>query len=301
MAPELVHHVHGKSRVRVARTWREGATHHFVEWNVEVIIESDMAHAYKTPSNEGMTATDTTKNQCYVVARRMRRRCAPEEYALALARQFLDSYPLISAVHVRVEQQPWRRVEVMGRPHDHGFAAVDLGVRVASALARRGSPPEIVSGILGARLLKTTQSGYEGFLRDKHTGLQNTRDRILATALDAEWSYERPLGDARAVDFDETYARVTDALTELFYGPPRGGVYSPSVQYTLYQMGAAAVERAKEVRQITLTAPNLHFIPARVPGSEDFDDDVYVATSEPHGRISATVSSGGTFTPPAKL
>ena len=61
------------------------------------------------------------------------------------------------------------------------------------------------------------------------------------------------------------------------------------------------MERAKEVRQITLTAPNLHFIPARVPGSEDFDDDVYVATSEPHGRISATVSSGGTFTPPAKL
>ena len=52
MAPELVHHVHGKKRVRVARTWREGDTHHFVEWMVEVIIESDMAHAYKTHSNE---------------------------------------------------------------------------------------------------------------------------------------------------------------------------------------------------------------------------------------------------------
>lgn len=300
MAPELVHHVHGKSRVRVARTWREGAIHHFVEWNVDVIIESDMAHAYKTSSNEGMTATDTTKNQCYVVARRLRRACAPEVYALALARQFLDTYPLISAVHVRVEQQPWRRVEVMGRPHDHGFAAVDLGVRVASALARRNAAPEISSGVLGARLLKTTQSGYEGFLRDEHTGLPDTRDRILATALDAEWSYERDAG-VGSNDFDDVYANVTRALTELFYGPPRGGVYSPSVQHTLYQMGAAVVERAKEVRQVTLTAPNLHFIPARVPGSEDFDDDVYVATSEPRGRISATVSSGGRFTPPAKL
>ena len=300
MAPELVHHVHGKSRVRVARTWREGAIHHFVEWNVDVIIESDMAHAYKTSSNEGMTATDTTKNQCYVVARRLPRRCAPEVYALALARQFLDTYPLISAVHVRVEQQPWRRVEVMGRPHDHGFAAVDLGVRVASALARRDAAPEMSSGVLGARLLKTTQSGYEGFLRDEHTGLPDTRDRILATALDAEWSYERD-ANPDGIDFDELYAKITRALTELFYGPPRGGVYSPSVQHTLYQMGAAVVERAKEVRQVTLTAPNLHFIPARVPGSEDFDDDVYVATSEPRGRISATVSSGGRFTPPAKL
>ena len=46
--PELVHHTHGKKRVRVARTWREGSVHHFVEWNVEVVIESAMAHAYTT-------------------------------------------------------------------------------------------------------------------------------------------------------------------------------------------------------------------------------------------------------------
>lgn len=72
--PNLVHHVHGKKRVRLARTWREGDVHHFVEWMVEVIIESDMEHAYKTPSNEGMTTTDTTKNQCYVVAKQMSQR-----------------------------------------------------------------------------------------------------------------------------------------------------------------------------------------------------------------------------------
>ena len=275
MAPELVHHVHGKSRVRVARTWREGAIHHFVEWNVDVIIESDMAHAYKTSSNEGMTATDTTKNQCYVVARRLRRRARPEVYALALARQFLDTYPLISAVHVRVEQQPWRRVEVMGRPHDHGFAAVDLGVRVASALARPDAAPEMSSGVLGARLLKTTQSGYEGFLRDEYTGLPDTRDRILATALDAEWSYERD-ANPDGIDFGRAVAKKSRALTELFYGPPRGGVYSPSVQHTLYQMGAAVVERAKEVRQVTLTAPNLHFIPARVREAKISTTHVYI-------------------------
>ena len=114
--PNLVHHVHGKKRVRVARTWREGSVHHFVEWNVEVVIESAMAHAYKTPSNEGMTTTDTTKNQCYVVAKAMQKRCSPEEYALALGKQFVDSYPLISAVEVRVEQAPWRRTRVHGAP-----------------------------------------------------------------------------------------------------------------------------------------------------------------------------------------
>ena len=118
--PELVHHTHGKKRVRVARTWREGSVHHFVEWNVEVVIESAMAHAYKTHSNEGMTTTDTTKNQCYVVAKAMKTRCSPEDYALALGKQFVDSYPLISACEVRVEQAPWQRTKVMGSDHDHG-------------------------------------------------------------------------------------------------------------------------------------------------------------------------------------
>ena len=93
-----------------------------------------------------------------------------------------------------------------------------------------------------------------------------------------------------------------EALAEMFFGPPKGGVYSPSVQYTLYQMGANAVGKVREVRQITLTAPNLHFIPANVPGEAPFADDVYVATSEPHGNISATVSrDGGAFRPVSKL
>ena len=125
--PELVHHTHGKKRVRVARTWREGSVHHFVEWNVEVVIESAMAHAYTTHSNEGMTTTDTTKNQCYVVAKAMKTRCSPEDYALALGKQFVDSYPLISACEVRVEQAPWQRTKVMGSDHDHGYTFTRAG------------------------------------------------------------------------------------------------------------------------------------------------------------------------------
>ena len=259
MAPELVHHVHGKSRVRVARTWREGAIHHFVEWNVDVIIESDMAHAYKTSSNEGMTATDTTKNQCYVVARRLRRAVRAEVYALALARQFLDTYPLISAVHVRVEQQPWRRVEVMGRPHDHGFAAVDLGVRVASALARRDAAPDELGRTRRAaaqnhaeRVRGVSQRRTHGVAR--HAG-SNPGDGVGRRVVVRARREPRRDRFRRAVR--ENHARVDGTL--LRTSP--GGVYSPSVQHTLYQMGAAVVERAKEVRQVTLTAPNLHFIP----------------------------------------
>ena len=39
-------HQHGKSKVRLGRTWREGDVHHFVEWNVATMLESPMEHAF---------------------------------------------------------------------------------------------------------------------------------------------------------------------------------------------------------------------------------------------------------------
>ena len=64
MAARLAEHQHGKSRVRLGRTWRcpDSGRHDFVEWSVDTQLESDMAHAFDTPSNAGMTATDTQKN-----------------------------------------------------------------------------------------------------------------------------------------------------------------------------------------------------------------------------------------------
>ncbi len=62
MAVELAVHQHGKSRVRLGRVWRDGSTHHFVEWNVNTMLESDMEKSFMEGDNTGMTATDTQKN-----------------------------------------------------------------------------------------------------------------------------------------------------------------------------------------------------------------------------------------------
>ena len=43
------------------------------------------------------------------------------------------------------------------------------------------------AGIKNFRVLKTTQSGYEGFLHDKYTVLPDSYDRILATAITCTW------------------------------------------------------------------------------------------------------------------
>jgi urate oxidase len=49
--------------------------------------------------------------------------------------------------------------------------------------------------------------------------------------------------------------------------------------------------RVPEVSSVFLNLPNLHFLPCSPVGST-FEQDVYVATSEPHGNIEATVTRG---------
>lgn len=43
------------------------------------------------------------------------------------------------------------------------------------------------AGVKDMKVLKTTQSGYEGFLHDKYTVLKDTRERIVATSITSTW------------------------------------------------------------------------------------------------------------------
>lgn len=129
MAAKLALHQHGKGKVRLGRTWRQGDVHHFVEYMVHTMLESDMEHAFVRGDNTDMTATDTQKNtvsahylllgcarivlrtvlmvttwhdrgfcastQVYHIAKQFDRPCSPEEFALALAKHFVKQYPRV--------------------------------------------------------------------------------------------------------------------------------------------------------------------------------------------------------------
>lgn len=277
-------HQHGKSRVRLGRVWREGDVHHFVEWMVHTMIESDMEHAFIDGDNTGMTATDTQKNTVYVVAKRMSKRCTIEQYAIALSQHFVHTYPRVSKAKVWVEQAPWKRVQIGGISHQHGYEMAGSEVRTTYVEYDKTGKLAVTCGVKDFKVLKTTQSGYEGYLKDQYTLLGETRERMMATSMTATWRYAfQPL------DYDAAFTAVRGALVDGVFGPPKGGVYSPSVQYTLYQMALLALELVPQVESVFLNMPNLHFIPCAPVGST-FDNDVYVATSEPHGNIEAVVT-----------
>ena len=136
------------------------------------------------------------------------------------------------------------------------------------------------AGIEDLLVLRSSGSAFEGFDRDRFTTLPETDDRILATVVTARWDYAGGAGDLEAA-----WARVRDTLLDAFTDH-----HSPSVQFTLYRMGEAVVERNPEVERIHLSLPNRHHLPFDVArfGVDD-RREMFHATTEPFGLIEATV------------
>ncbi|KAI8539646.1 hypothetical protein RHMOL_Rhmol09G0199000 [Rhododendron molle] len=89
--------------------------------------------------------------------------------------------------------------------------------------------------------------------------------------------------------------RVTSGIEGLaLLKTTKEGVYSPSVQRTLYEMAEAVLGRFPDVSSIQLKMPNIHFLPVNLSNKENvivqFKDDVYLPTDEPHGTIEASLS-----------
>ncbi|XP_010907802.1 uricase [Elaeis guineensis] len=294
---------HGKGRVRVSRVWRRvggsgaGVGNVIVEWNVSVSLASDCLPAYTAGDNSTIVATDSIKNTVYAKAKECSEVVSMENFALLLSRHFTTFYPHVTAATVNIVEKPWERVVVDGRPHSHGFK-LGSEKHMTEVTVNKCGALSITSGIQGLALLKTTKSGFEGFVRDRYTLLPDTRERMAATEVTASWRYslehvsEIP---AKPFCFTERYEGAKKVLADTFFGPPDVGVYSPSVQNTLFLMAKAVLNRFLDIASIQLRMPNLHFLPVNLSSKENpdmvkFADDVYMPTDEPHGTIEATLS-----------
>ncbi|CAI5507597.1 unnamed protein product [Closterium sp. Naga37s-1] len=327
-AVELTRHQHGKSRVRLGRVWRRGGEHAMVEWSIDIALASKADASFLGDDCSAVVATDTMKNTVYVLAKQCASELPPELFAIKLGRHFVSFYDVVTAASIRIVEQPWQRVHVGGQPHDHGFT-LGRERRVAEVEVDAAGQHRVKAGVEEYSVLKTTQSGFEGFVRDQNTLLPDTRERILATTVQATWSYSRePLCVTAAYSaakaaftdfhpdllspqptllvfpqlfpplqllvrspcFNAAYSAAKAALTDTFFGPPQGGVYSPSVQRTLYLMGEEVLSRVPEADSVHLKLPNLHFIPINLPGiGLKHEDAMYSPTSDPPDSIDTCV------------
>ncbi len=272
---------YGKSEVRLVKVKRDTYRHELRDLTVDVALEGDFEAAHVRGDNTGLLATDTMRNTVYALAKDHLTRSI-EEFGLKLVDHFLEAGPTVERARVRIAEHSWTRIEVNGQGHEHSFVR-GSGERIAMVRGEAGGT-RVKAGIDDLLVLKTTNSGWEGFLRERFTTLPETDDRILATKITANWTY----GDAN-VDFDRLWHGVRGRILETFTDH-----YSPSVQNTLYRMGEAVLEAFTEIQKIHLSLPNKHHLLYDVErfGMEN-EGEIFHATSEPYGLIEGTVERAG--------
>jgi urate oxidase len=274
----LTQHSYGKSRIRLTKVKRLAGRHEVRELTLAIELEGDFALSFTSGDNRLVIPTDTMKNVAYALAREHPLESI-EDFGAAVANHFLDNHPHVTQATVRIAENLMERVQLDGREHPHSFCGKSREART-STVRRFRAGTCFESGLEELFLLKSTDSSFAGFLRDRYTTLRDAADRILATILKAEWLYA-----ANLVDWNLAHARIRQALVETF-----ATHQSLSVQQTLHTMGAAALEACAEIERITLVMPNQHRIPVDLsPFGLENANEVFLATDEPHGTITGTL------------
>jgi len=276
---KLISHRYGKARVRVLKVFRHGELHEVKEADVSMTLEGDFEASYTRGDNSLVVPTDTLKNTVYVLAKE-KLGDEIEAFCLALGQLLLDRYPQVTEATVRVAEQRWERMTVDGQPHAHSFAGGGRARPFAQAACARGAA-SVESGVEDLLLLKSAGSGFAGYVKDELTTLPETRNRILATNLSADWHFARV-----PASYAQSNRATLDAMLKVF-----ATRYSPSVQATLFEMAKAALEAVPELDRVRLAMPNKHCLLVNLaPFDLENANEIFVPTEEPHGQVEATVS-----------
>ena len=278
---ELINDRYGKAAIRIVRVGRDETPHRLRDLTVAVALEGDFTAAHTEGDNTNVVATDTMKNTAYAFAAD-HLTGSIEAYAGALARHFLAE-PQVTRATVNVREHAWHPIDIDGALAPDAFVRSGEGTRVAT-VAATGDGLIVEAGIEDLVVMKTTRSAFAGFPRDRFTTLPETDDRLMASKITAVWRY----GTSDLDDFDAIWTDVRATLLSTF-----AGHHSPSVQTSIWIMGTAMLERHAEIDEVRMVLPNLHHWTVDLSAFGMTNDKlVYVATTEPHGLIEATVRRG---------
>src|ERR1700693_1100 len=269
--------------VRVTKGRPFGSVHEIKDINVSVALAGDFAGSHLTGDNSNIVPTDTQKNTIFAFAKD-----EPigeiEEFALRLARHFAHDFPAVHRSRVTIEEYPWSRIEVDGKPHPHSFHLTGTEKRLATVTCA-AEAEWVVAGLSDLVLLKSTGSEFFGYPRDQYTTLAETHDRVLATAVVARWRYGQHDGN-----WAETFTATRKQLIETF-----ASKHSLALQQTLYVMGEAAVTVRPEIAEIRLSMQNKHhYVVDLAPFGLDNQNEVFYASDRPYGLIEGTVTRDDT-------
>ena len=277
---ELGANRYGKAQIRLVRVVRGPGAHRLRDLTVAIALEGDFTAAHVDGDNELVVATDTMKNTAYAFAKE-HLDGSLEAYGRALADHFLE-FEQVDRASVSIREHGWSPIATPNGPAPDAFVRAGSGTRVATVVAALDGTT-IEAGVEDLVVMKTARSAFSGFPRDEYTTLRETDDRIMATKVTAIWRY-----GSSDLASDALHAAVQATLLEVFADHD-----SPSVQTSIWLMARAILERHEEVAEVRMALPNLHHWLADLsPFGLANDNEIFIATTEPHGLIEATVRRG---------
>ncbi|MEU0571176.1 factor-independent urate hydroxylase [Nonomuraea sp. NPDC005983] len=269
---------YGKAETRLVRVVRDGDVHHLKDVNVSTSLSGDMEAVHLSGDNAAVLPTDTQKNIAYAFARK-HGIDQIEDFALLLARHYVDAYPSIHHARVEIDEYAWDRIPVAGGER-HSFVRGTGEVRTCVVHHDRDGRATVVSGLKDLVVLNSTGSEFHGFLADEYTTLQPTTDRVLATAVAARWRHVDETSS-----FGKSYGEARRCLLEAF-----AQTHSLSLQQTLYAMGERVLNTCPEICEIRLAMPNKHhFLVDLSPFGLDNENEVFHVADRPYGLIEGSV------------
>uniref|UniRef100_A0A8D1J7A0 Uricase n=1 Tax=Sus scrofa TaxID=9823 RepID=A0A8D1J7A0_PIG len=315
---EFVRTGYGKDMIKVLHIQRDGKYHSIKEVATSVQLTLSSKKDYLHGDNSDVIPTDTIKNTVNVLAK-FKGIKSIETFAVTICEHFLSSFKHVIRAQVYVEEVPWKRFEKVtslicafrlikeigfvtyaeillgiiffsnfqnGVKHVHAFIYTPTGTHFCEVEQIRNGPPVIHSGIKDLKVLKTTQSGFEGFIKDQFTTLPEVKDRCFATQVYCKWRYHQ----GRDVDFEATWDTVRSIVLQKFAGPYDKGEYSPSVQKTLYDIQVLTLGQVPEIEDMEISLPNIHYLNIDMSKMGLINkEEVLLPLDNPYGRITGTV------------
>jgi urate oxidase len=274
---------YGKSRIRLVQVKRKAGWHDLREWTVEILLQGDFDSCFVEGDNGKILPTDTMKNTVYSLARNSTAE-SMEDFAKELIGFFLSRNPQVSAAEVSVSEKAWEHLQTGGKPHPTTFVHASEEIQITKVAQTRGRDFSIDSGLDNLVIMKTSGSSFEGYIQDSLTTLPPAKDRLLGTALRANWNYSRS-----DLGFNSLREKIREILLDEFARHE-----SKSVQHTLYAMGRGILENIAEIEDIELSMPNKHCLLVDLSRfGQDNPNEIFVPVDEPHGSIEARIRRQG--------
>ncbi len=286
---------YGKSRVRLLKVARQPDRHDLKQLTVAVQFEGDFESSYLYGDNTRILPSDTMKNTVYAFAKLYSIEQI-EDFARRLAEHFLTGQAQLSRVRVDIAEDFWTRLPHGGKPHATSFAAAGPERRTTAAIATRGgvSPGAAIieAGIENLVLLRTAGAAFENYIHDPFTTVPEMPDRILAASLKAAWTYA---DTEEEIPYGPYWHGVRQALLETFIEHD-----SKSLQHTLYAMAEAALERYRDIADISISMLGRNCAAVDLePFGLHNDNDIFAPSEDPEAVVEARLTREPTA--PARL